>query len=189
MSNTTKVGRRSHGGVYRPTADRAEQAAEAIRKWGFRTEIHRQTACVAFTKDERTFYWHPMKKQFRQQGNGMEWVRLPPGKGIVAAMLHIFGKEQLPNVTLYFAAMIDGYAPVPPEAVRARDDSAGESHLVGHARAENSRAASPIVGAEISAEDWAHYEAIDKMAHDANEAYERELRAEAEVAGYEGLQR
>lgn len=187
---TNQVGRRSHRGFYRKTKDISESAAESIRKWGFRTEIHRQTACVAFTKGDRTFFWHPVKKQFRPQGTGQEWVRLPPGKGVVALMLHLFGKEQLPNIAQHFGAMAEPpfepnaacrFDNGPAAAAKRGDTSAagsaspasvqpGESHTVGHARAENSRAASPNTSVFTDAE------------HD-------EMSAELEVMHYEGMQR
>lgn len=141
---TQQVGRRSHRGFYRKTKDISESAAESIRKWGFRTEIHRQTACVAFTKDDRTFFWHPVKKQFRPQGTGHEWVRLPPGKGVVALMLHLFGKDQLPNIAAHYGAMCD--PPLRPHSGAAGGASqpttqAGESHTVGQSASENRRVA------------------------------------------------
>lgn len=95
---TVQTGRRSHRGVYRKTADIAQGAADAIGKWGLDREIQRQTACVKFGRgDTLVFYWHPVRKQFRAAGES-EWTKLPPGKGIVALLLHLFDKQVLEGV-------------------------------------------------------------------------------------------
>lgn len=88
---TRLTGRRSHRGFYSRTREISDNAAESIRKWGFEIEIHRQTACVRFTKEGRTFFWHPVKKQFRESGTN-DWTRLPPGFGVVALMASLHGK-------------------------------------------------------------------------------------------------
>ena len=93
------TGDRSHRGFYRKTADISGSAAESIAKWGFTVEVQRQTACIAFSKDQfddggLSFYWHPVAKKFRVRGVA-EWTKLPPGKGVVALMLHLHGKTLL----------------------------------------------------------------------------------------------
>jgi hypothetical protein len=174
-----KVGRRSHGGVYRKTEDISTNAAAAIGKWRFVTEIHRQTACVKFWRDDRVFYWHPVAKKFRREGEAT-WSHLPSGRGIVALMLHLHGKEELLGIP-HFGAMIDGYQPT-SAAVNARSDSAagsasprpasaGESHSSGHARAEISRTASP------------------NTAHETNTDNPIDFPAEMEAMAMEGMQR
>lgn len=161
---TQQVGRRSHRGFYRKTADITGGAVEAISKWRMQTEIHRQTACIKFWRDERVFFWHPKAKQFRREGEAA-WTKLPPGKGVTALLVHLFGKQELPGVP-HFGSMCDPpLRPVPhatntsnpidfpslgdtidhpvmSAAGSARASTGGaagepESQSVGHARAEN----------------------------------------------------
>jgi len=127
---------------------------------------------------ELIFYWHPVRKQFRAQGEA-EWTKLPPGQGIVALLLHLFGKKELQAVPHFadIARLERGESlrtgPSVADGASPASVQPGESHRVGHARAENSRTASPK---EPTDEDMARWAEIDEA-------------AEAEIHSWEGGQR